>query len=241
MQNSNQYDPYNQQYSQYDQQYGGYGYAQQNQISAEAYNLIIGGTLLYGFLINCFMISFCFESILGLFSEPILFYLIYFILVIAGTTMVNKSDKPSISFIGYNLIVLPLGMIISIVVNTYAMAGYQTTIAAAFGLTAVVTLIMMFLSTMFPRFFLSIGTTLMVTLLITIVLELIMFFLGFSLGIIDYVVVLIFCGYIGYDWARAQQNAKTVDNAIDAAAELYVDIINLFLRLLRILARANNN
>ena len=48
----------------------------------------------------------------------------------------------------------------------------------------------------------------------------------------DWVVALLFCGYIGYDWAEAQNNAKTLDNAIDSAVALYLDIINLFLRLL---------
>jgi len=79
-----------------------------------------------------------------------------------------------------------------------------------------------------------------ITLLITIVVEIVMMFLGANLGIIDYIVVLIFCGYIGYDWARANACAKTVDNAVDMAAELYVDIINLFIRILSILARSND-
>ncbi|MBT7579493.1 MAG: hypothetical protein HN633_12065, partial [Candidatus Marinimicrobia bacterium] len=47
----------------------------------------------------------------------------------------------------------------------------------------------------------------------------------------------IFCGYIGYDWGRANQIPKTLDNAVDSAAALYMDIINLFLRVLRILGR----
>jgi len=50
-------------------------------------------------------------------------------------------------------------------------------------------------------------------------------------------VVVIFCGYVGVDWGRANQVPKTVDNAVDSAAALYMDIINLFLRILRILGR----
>jgi len=63
------------------------------------------------------------------------------------------------------------------------------------------------------------------------------FFLHIHHGIIDWIVVLIFCGYIGYDWGRANNIPRTVDNAVDSAAELYMDIINLFLRILRILGR----
>ena len=48
---------------------------------------------------------------------------------------------------------------------------------------------------------------------------------------------MIFCGYIGVDWGRANRIPKTVDNAVDSAAALYMDIINLFLRLLRLTGR----
>ena len=61
--------------------------------------------------------------------------------------------------------------------------------------------------------------------------------LGIHHGIIDWIVVVIFCGYVGVDWGRANQIPKTVDNAVDSAAALYMDIINLFLRIVRILGR----
>ena len=64
-----------------------------------------------------------------------------------------------------------------------------------------------------------------------------LFILGIHHGVIDWIVVLIFCGYVGVDWGRANQIPKTLDNAIDSAAALYMDIINLFLRILRILGR----
>lgn len=230
--NSNGYNGYNS-YDLYSQD--------EKEISNEAYNLIIGGVLLYGFLINCFMVTFCFDSVVNLISNPIIFYLTYFAMVIVGSLMISKSANPVISFIGYNLIVVPLGMVLSLLLNTYAMAGYSSTITAAFGITAIVTFAIMFISSIFPSFFLSIGRTMGITLLVTFVIELVMVFLGFPLAIIDYIVVFIFCGYIGYDWARANANKKTVDNAIDSASELYIDIVNLFIRILRILARSQNN
>ena len=45
---------------------------------------------------------------------------------------------------------------------------------------------------------------------------------------------MIFCGYIGLDWNRAQMYPKTVDNAIDSAADIYLDVVNLFVRILSI-------
>lgn len=211
------------------------------ELSSEVYNYVIGGTLLYGFLINCFMVKYCYDSVARLFSNPIAFFAIYFVLVIIGSMMVKGSDSPVVSFIGYNLIVVPLGLVLTIVINAYNLAGLSSTVTMAFGITALVTIAMMLAATVFPNFFLSLGRTLFFTLLVTVIIEAVLVFTGHGLGVIDYIVVLIFCGYIGYDWARANSCAKTVDNAIDSAAELYVDIINLFLRILRILARSNNN
>ncbi|MCM1272947.1 MAG: Bax inhibitor-1 family protein [Clostridium sp.] len=212
------------------------------EISERAYNLIIGGTLLYGFLVNCFMIKFCYGFAVNLIqTSGWLFFGLYFIMCIAGSAMVNRSVNPVVSFIGYNLIVVPLGLVLSILVNVYIASGYSNTVVAAFGITSLVTVGMMLLSTIFPYFFLNMGRTLLVTLLLTIAIELIMMVAGASLGIIDYIVVFIFCGYIGYDWARANNCARTVDNAIDSAAELYVDIINIFVRILSILSRSSNN
>lgn len=45
----------------------------------------------------------------------------------------------------------------------------------------------------------------------------------------------VFSLYIGYDFQRAQAYPKTADNAVDCALDIYLDIINLFLRILRIL------
>lgn len=210
------------------------------EIAPETYNLIIGGVLLYGFLINCFMVAFCTDAAMNLMSNYGLFLIAYIVMIIAGSLMIHGSSNPVVSFIGYNLIVIPLGLVISVTLNAYVAFGMSSVIVTAFAITAVVTLVMMFVSSLFPRFFLSIGRTLALSLLVTIVIELLCMLFNFPIGIIDGIVVLIFCGYIGYDWARANTCAKTVNNAVDNAAELYIDIVNLFLRILRILARSRD-
>jgi len=90
----------------------------------------------------------------------------------------------------------------------------------------------------YPKAFLSIGRALFFALIATILAEVgLMIFTGSVPGIFDWIVVLIFAGYIGYDWARAQALPKTYDNAVDCAASLYVDIVILFMRLLRLFSR----
>ena len=87
----------------------------------------------------------------------------------------------------------------------------------------------------------SIGRSLGLALILSIVVELVAgFIFKANLQIMDYVIVIIFCGYIGFDWAKAQIYPKTLDNAIDSAADIYVDVVNIFIRLLIIFGKRDD-
>ena len=78
-----------------------------------------------------------------------------------------------------------------------------------------------------------------IALLIAIAADLVcIFLLRVNLSLIDAGVAVIFAGYIGYDWSRAQAYPKTLDNAVDCAADIYVDIVNLFIRILSIIGNS---
>jgi FtsH-binding integral membrane protein len=203
------------------------------EISPSLYNLVIGLCLSWGFGINWLMVKHIpTENILAL--NPLLLIIGYLVSCFFGVFLSAKSDNPIISFIGYNFIVLPLGLIINLAVSNVS----PTLVAQAIQTTGGVTFLMMGLGSLFPVFFKKIAGTLFISLIVVIIVEAVqaLFFHQHS-GIIDWVVAAIFCGYIGYDWGRANQIPKTIDNAVDSAVALYVDIINLFLRILRILSR----
>lgn len=203
------------------------------EISASLYNFVIGMTLVWGFGVNWWMVTEIDPQwIAGI--NPLVFFGGYFVSCLLGIWLFNKSEIPLISFIGYNLVVIPFGFIVNLVVNRYDPA----LVGEAIRITAMVTAMMMILGTMFPAFFRRIAGALGIALLLVIIVELVeIFVFNTHHGILDWAVVLIFCGYIGYDWGRANAIPKTVDNAIDSAAALYMDIINLFIRILRILGR----
>lgn len=207
----------------------------EKEISNHLYNFIIGLTLLWGFGLNWLMVtSISTESIADI--NPWIFYIGYFVSCFAGIFMFSSSDNPVISFLGYNLVVIPFGFILNLIVSQYS----PDLVRSAIELTAVVTFIMMVLGTLFPSFFAKIAPALFIALVVAIVVELIMIFVfGNKLAIMDFIVAAIFCGYIGYDWGRANMIPKTVDNAIDSAASLYMDIINLFVRLLSIMGNSD--
>ncbi|MCL1122272.1 Bax inhibitor-1 family protein [Shewanella seohaensis] len=202
-------------------------------IGAGLYNLVIGLTLLWGFAVNYMMVSHIDpEAIASV--NPWIFFIGYFASCFFGIYLFQRSTNPLVSFIGYNFVVVPFGLIINMVVSQYD----PELVTEAIRITGLVTIAMMCLGTLFPAFFQKIAGVLTMALLLVIVVELIeIFIFNTHHGILDWIVVVIFCGYIGYDWGRANQIPKTVDNAVDSAAALYMDIINLFLRILRILGR----
>jgi FtsH-binding integral membrane protein len=202
-------------------------------ISDSKYNLLIGMVLCWGFFVNWLLVL----NVDPVFLRSIniwVFLIGYFASCFFGVYLFNKSDKPSISFIGYNFVVVPFGLVVNMVVSQYD----TEIVIDAIKITGGVTIVMMILGSMFPAFFKKIIGALTIALLAVIIIELFqVFVLRIHHNWIDWAVAAIFCGYIGYDWGRANQIPKTVDNAVDSAAALYMDIINLFLRILRILGR----
>jgi FtsH-binding integral membrane protein len=111
-------------------------------------------------------------------------------------------------------------------------------LAAALLLTGIVTATMTLLGLVAPNVFLGMGRTLFIALIVGILAELVATFLFHYTGTaFDWLFVVLFSGYIGYDVAKSQIYPKTVDNAVDCALDIYLDIINIFIRLLALLSR----
>ena len=147
--------------------------------------------------------------------------------------LIYKSNNPVISFLEFSALSTGFGFLLTYFVSFYT----KLEIYKAFAITGLVVALMTIISTIFPRFFLKLGKILFISLLLVIVVEIIMLILGISSTVIDLIVCTIFCGYIGYDWQRAQNYPPTIDNAIDSAADIYVDIVNLFVRILSIIGK----
>ncbi|NQV49869.1 MAG: Bax inhibitor-1 family protein [Candidatus Marinimicrobia bacterium] len=202
-------------------------------ISDAKYNLTIGADLLWGFLVNWVLVI-SIDPALLININKFVFLALYFGSAFYGIHLFTKSDDPLTSFIGYNFVVVPFGLIVNMVVSQYS----TEIVLEAIQITGGVTLLMMLMGSLYPDFFKKISGALTAALIAVLIVEMFqLFVLGIHHNWIDWAVAAIFCGYIGYDWGRANQIPKTLDNAVDSAAALYMDIINLFLRILRILGR----
>lgn len=203
-------------------------------ISDRAYYLIIAATLFFGFAVNAAEVWFLSDYFIT--WNPTVFFIVYFVSAVAGILLNAFSRNPVLSFIGYCLVILPLGAALTLVVPYYSF----NVVRSAFLVTALLTGAFILLAILYPKIFYSMWRILSVCLFVALLWMIINMFTSFAMTAyvwVDWLVVLIFCCYIGFDVSLAKSREKTLDNAIDSACGLYIDIINLFVRLLIIFGR----
>ena len=210
-------------------------YVSQDQIiGARAYNGILLGVLAWGLLVNvllCFTVGDVYRYV-----SPVAFLIGYSVLAFAGIFISGRSDKPLVSFLGYNMVVIPFGLVISTMVEAYG-GPYSSLVADAFLYTLVISLGMAGMALAFPNLFQKLGGALLGVLFGLVLCEIVLLILGRYQIITAWVAAALFSLYIGFDVYRSQQFPKTVDNAVDCALDIYMDIANLFLRILQILGK----
>jgi FtsH-binding integral membrane protein len=158
------------------------------------------------------------------------------ILPIIGS-FISRSNNLPISFLGYNLIVLPIGLCL----GPLAAFGDSNVISDAALLTAAITGLMGFAGITYPDLFKNLGGVLFYSLLSLIVVRLLAYFIpALNFGFIDYIAAGIFSLYIGYDMYRSTTVGRTTGNALHIAVSLYLDILNLFLTLVSIFSSDND-
>ena len=206
-------------------------------ISTRAYNLIMGGVVLYGLVVNAILCNF--STQLATTINPIVLLIGYIVLMIVGSVIVRKSTSAIVSFLGYNLICVPLGVVIAVMVEFYGGVDSRP-VQMAFIYTIGITLIMVLGAVAFPSLFEKLGKALFIALIAIAIVGLISIFVPGLGGLYSILGAGLFSLYIGYDFYRSQQFAKAADNAVDCAADIYVDIAKLFMFLLRIFGRSND-
>lgn len=198
------------------------------ELTTEGYNAVIGIVLVWGFALSALLIAF-----LGNWFatwNPILLIVIYIIVAWIGIHISRRSTDLKMSFLGYNLVVVPFGIVLSVILRGFPLIS----ILHAVAITAAVAFVMLLAAIAFPRVFLSMGRILFFALLAVVVIEILIGLFGwYHPTLLDWIVAIIFALFIGYDWAIAQSVERTLDNAIDSCVGLYINVVNLFVRVLR--------
>ena len=87
-------------------------------ISDRAFYLVVAAALLFGFAVNALEVVFLADIVVT--WNPIVFLVVYLILAIGGVCINAFSRNPALSFIGYCMVVLPIGALLAMVVPAYS-------------------------------------------------------------------------------------------------------------------------
>ncbi len=200
-------------------------------ISANSFYAILGLCICWGLGLTAYLANHFATMNIKMNTATIFLALI---VSFAGVYASARSDNMIVSFIGYNMIILPFGIILAPVVNKFS----PDIIRDASALTLGIAVIMMIAGILLPKVFEHLGGALLIALIGLLIIRVVQIFVpAFNFGIIDYIAAAIFSLYIGYDMYRASNIGYTADNAVDVAVQLYLDILNLFLNILSILGR----
>lgn len=207
-------------------------------MSRRTYNLVLGLAVAYGLVINlllCTEVPHILDDI-----NPLLFLIGYFACAFTGIWLSASSSNPLVSFLGYNMVVVPCGLVLTTSINYYSELDGDI-VRQAFLYTACITGVMICASVIKPEFFDGLGTLLFAGLIATLIGSIIGWFIEGVFIVSAWLGALVFSLYIGYDVHRAQEYAPTLDNAIDSAVDIYLDIINLFLKIMQILGHSKSS
>ena len=210
-------------------------------ISARAYNGVICAVLLWGLLIN-YILCLKVGSYTNLFPNmsPIVFLIGYVVLAIAGSLITFRAKSPVVAFLGFNLVVIPFGLVISTLVESYVVKGQSNVVTLAFLYTLLICVAMLATVIIFPRLFEKLGGALGAVLAGLILCEIVLLIFHVNQQVTCWIAAGLFSLYLGYDIYRSQQYPKTVKNAMASALDIYMDLANIFIRLLEILGKKND-
>jgi len=197
------------------------------------YNLVIGLMLCWGMVINWLGAENLHSAIIAN-VDPLLFMLGCLCICCVGALLIKTSTQLLITFLGYNFVVVFFGLSISFLAHSYD----PVLVPDMLRLVVLATIIMTVCSAILPKYFEKFFGGLIIAVMAVVSIAAIeILLLNRQHRIIELFVALAFCGYIGIDWGRANRIPRTLPNAVDSAAAVYMDIINLFLGLVRILAK----
>jgi FtsH-binding integral membrane protein len=208
-----------------------------NEMSRNVFYLVLGAILSWGFVLTMLVA----RSTAAWHPNIMMLLIVGLGLPVIGIFMSALSSNPLVSFAGFHLVVGGLSAILGPVLAMYDIKEPGLVERAAI-MTGIVAAVMGASGFMFPNFYRSIGGALFGALIALVVVSFARIFIPAiqGVGIIDYISAGIFSLYIGYDMWRASDVPATLDNAVDVAVSLYLDILNLFLDLLRIMGSSDD-
>jgi FtsH-binding integral membrane protein len=209
-----------------------------DEIGARAFNIIFSLTTVYGLLIYGVLASLFVHAQLGVWD-----FVIALVLAIIGA-VISSMDLP-LNVIGYTVMAGALGYISGPFIGQYKIVSVAD-IAFA---TLIVTAVLGLAGFIYPKSLANWGSLLFTGLIALLIVQIALPILFSMAGapvhslnsILDWLGVFLFSAYIVFDFNRAQFLPKTAENAISCGVAVFLDIVNLFIRLLELFGVKNSD
>lgn len=199
----------------------------EQELTTKKYNIIIGLVLLWGVSVNAVVCAVFLDVFMEWDARTV--FGVYSVLATVGVCMSIFISNALISFLGFNLVVLPLGVPLSIALKMFG----NSLVVHTFSLATMLTIMMLVVAVLKPEIFESSETMIIICIVAILIFETVINLSGGVPGHWwDGLVAFLFSTYIGVSWTRAQKREKTVDNAVDSPVRMYLDFINLFVRVI---------
>jgi uncharacterized protein len=210
----------------------------EDEISANVFNVIIALTTVYGLAV--------FGLLAGLTVHVHYNWIEMIGLMVAcmGAAFITASGNTLGSILGLSLMSGLLGAICGPFVSHYKIASVMD-IALA---TVFIVLVLGAAGALYPKSLEHWGSLLLIALSALICVQFIEIICAcfgfFHRGlhtIVDWFGVILFSGYIVYDFNRAQFVPKTVEHGIEIGVAIFLDAVNLFIRLLELFGMSSDD
>lgn len=192
-------------------------------VSDSTFNAIFALTTILGMGIYAFAATLS-ETPLGLWS-----FLLIFGISLLGT-FVTAGDFIPLKLVGLTMISGGLGYISGPYIHQYKFDSIMEVVL----MTVIVTAIFGAAGMIYPKSLENWGSTIFISLIALIVAQVLCgIFLGRAAQTwMDWIGVILFCGILVFDFNRAQRVSRTASNAMDCGIHVFLDIANIFIRLL---------
>jgi FtsH-binding integral membrane protein len=203
-------------------------------ISANVFNLVITFTVMFGLALYGVMANAFATTKFGGWTS-----LFIFLGTLAGCFVAANDFAPA-KIIGLSMISGGLGTLSGSFYHQFTKGSILNVIL----MVAAITILFGAIGTLIPQSLASWGGTLLTLLTAFIIAQLVcVFFLPTyqARTFFDWCGVLLFSGYIVFDFNRAQNVEKTVENGMDCGISIFLDIANLLVYLMELFGQKDSD
>jgi FtsH-binding integral membrane protein len=203
-----------------------------DEVSANTFNLVFALTTVFGWIAFAVAVNMFIHTKMSGME-----YIMYTVIALAGC-FVAAAESVGFKIVGMTMIAGGLGAVCGPYIGLFKMASVLDILFA----TVVITLVLGAAGWCYPKSLASWGSALFVSLIALIIVQLFLPLIYYACGLplkglthlLDWIGILLFSAYLVFDFNRAQEVTKTLDNAISCGISVFLDMVNIFIRLLEL-------